>query len=150
MKELISYLKLALLGAVSGIVLNLIISLSGLSGIFPGYADNAAPVLYSLPVWQGLIMYGAVMPLLEEAVFRLLIFGLMRRHFSFPVCASVSSVCFGIYHMNAVQGIYAFIMGLLLAYVFEKDRRLRVPFIVHSAANIAVYSLSVSCISGIF
>ena len=90
------------------------------------------------------------MPFLEEVLFRQIIFGTLRNRFSFAVSAVVSSLCFGIYHMNVVQFIYAFLMGLILAYVYEKDRRLRVPFIVHSAANIAVYSLSVSCISGIF
>lgn len=130
-----------LLGAVSGILLNILINLSGIATVFPGYAKDAGPALFSLPEAASFLLYGAIMPFLEEVLFRQIIFGTLRNRFSFAVSAVVSSLCFGIYHMNVVQFIYAFLMGLILAYVYEKDRRLRVPFIVHSAANISVYIL---------
>lgn len=144
MNTITKYFKLILLGSISGILLNLAINLSGLVQLFPGYTDVAEPALFSLTVPVSLLLYGIVMPLLEEAVFRMLIFGFLRRRLNFPLSALISSVFFGLYHMNAVQFVYAFLMGLILAYVYEKDRRLRVPFIVHSAANISVYLLSLT------
>ena len=142
MKNVLTYIKLVLTGALSGIILNILIGLSGIESLFPGYEQNAAPALYSVPAWTALILYGFIMPFLEEAAFRLFLFSFLRKHMAFIPAALISSAAFGIYHLNAVQFIYAFIMGLIISCAYEKDHRFRVPFIVHASANLAVYSLS--------
>ena len=46
------------------------------------------------------------------------------------------------YHGNSVQGIYAFAIGLLLAYAYEYFGCFWVPVAIHMAANALAYSLS--------
>lgn len=144
MKEIILYVKLVLLGAISGITLNILINVSGLMALFPSYEEKTAPALFSYSVGTALILYVIITPLIEEMLFRFLLFGLLRKHLPFAVSCLLSAAAFGLYHMNVIQFIYAFLMGMILAYVYEHDRRLRVPFIVHASANAAVYIISVT------
>ena len=59
-------------------------------------------------------------PIAEELVFRGMIFGKLRRAFSFWPAAIISGIMFGVFHMNIMQGVYASVLGVLLAYVYEK------------------------------
>lgn len=73
----------------------------------------------------------------EEWAFRGFAFRRFREkmNFSFPLAAILSSLSFGLYHGNLVQGIYAFFLGLLLCWVKEVYRTTEAPFIFHMAAN---------------
>ena len=44
--------------------------------------------------------------------------------------------------MNAVQGIYAFLIGCIIAYAYEYFGDFKVPVAIHMLANILVYCLS--------
>ena len=50
----------------------------------------------------------------------------------------ISSLIFGIYHMNWTQGVYAAILGCCMAYVYNKVRSLLVPMLIHMSANTVV------------
>ena len=50
--------------------------------------------------------------------------------------AVFSSVVFGLMHMNLVQMIYGFVMGMLLAYVYEKYGSVKAPILAHMTMNI--------------
>lgn len=97
--------------------------------------DAANPVLMVFSV-------GFFGQLVEELVFRGMIFGRLRRAFMFWPSAVVSAALFGIYHMNIVQGIYAGIFGLILAYVFEKTESIWGCYILHAAFNCSSYLIS--------
>ena len=76
-------------------------------------------------------------PIVEEVVFRGLIFGYLRRAGTgFPVANLIQAVCFGLYHMNLVQGIYAFLCGLLLGYLAHRYRSLLMPVFFHCLFNL--------------
>ena len=47
-----------------------------------------------------------------------------------------SAAFFGLVHGNWAQGIYAALMGLILAWLYEKKNRLWEPVLFHSAANL--------------
>lgn len=49
---------------------------------------------------------------------------------------------FGIYHGNVPQGIYAFLLGLLMVYLREQYQTLLAPVLFHMSAN--VYSVLAS------
>ena len=55
--------------------------------------------------------------------------------------AAASSLMFAIYHGNPVQGIYAFLIGMLLCLVYERTGRLAAAVFFHGAGNLAVYLL---------
>lgn len=109
-------------------------------GIFAQYVDlmknleiNAAnPVLMIFCV-------GIFGPLVEEVLFRGMVFGKLRRAFSFWPAALISGAIFGLYHMNLVQGIYAGVFGIILAYVFEKTETIWGCYLLHAFFNLSSY-----------
>ena len=52
-----------------------------------------------------------------------------------------SSLAFGIFHGNIVQGVYAFLVGLFFAWLMEHSQRILVPMVGHMAANLFVLLL---------
>ena len=51
------------------------------------------------------------------------------------LCVWLTSLFFGIYHMNLIQGLYAFIMGLVITYSYAVYRRFSIPVVAHICAN---------------
>lgn len=94
-----------------------------------------------LPYLGGLAIYGLVSPVSEELVFRWLMFGRMREIYHPNLVIIVSALFFGLYHGNLLQGIYAFLMGLLLAVVYEWSKNLLAPIALHMGANIIVFTV---------
>ena len=47
-----------------------------------------------------------------------------------------SSVVFGILHVNLVQMLYGFALGMMLAYVYEKYGSLKAPVAAHMSMNL--------------
>ena len=76
-----------------------------------------------------------VAPVLEELLFRRVMFGLFRRFLPVYVAALITSVIFGVLHFNLPQGIYGFVFSMLLCEVMLRYRTWIAPLIVHAAAN---------------
>lgn len=95
-------------------------------------------------VWfpAGLFLYGVVSPLAEEIVFRGVIYNRIKRHFSVKFSVILSALLFGIYHGNLIQGIYGFVIGILIAYAYERFGSFFFAFLFHAAANAAVYTIT--------
>ncbi|MCM1174159.1 MAG: CPBP family intramembrane metalloprotease [Blautia sp.] len=87
----------------------------------------------------GLFLYGVVSPLAEEIVFRGILYNRMRKALPVTGALVLSALLFGLYHGNAVQALYGFLMGMLLAYTYEKCGGFLYAFLFHAAANAAVY-----------
>ncbi len=97
---------------------------------------------YSVIFPFGLFLYGIISPLAEEVVFRGIIYNRMKKHMPVMVSMILSSFLFGIYHGNAVQALYGFCMGMLIAYTYERFCDFFYAFLFHAAANIAVYTIT--------
>ncbi len=131
-------------GAVLG--LNLLFDLTGIIDNSAAYQAVAAGQL-SASLAVGLICYGIVSPLAEELVFRGIIYNELKRGYKLPLAMLISALLFGLYHMNPVQGGYGFIMGLLLAYLYEYFGNFFWPALVHMLANCLAYILSNTSLS---
>jgi hypothetical protein len=81
-------------------------------------------------------------PLVEELLFRGMIFGKMRRVFSFWPSALVSAILFGVFHLNLVQGVYAAVFGVVLAFVFEKTETIWGCYMLHALFNLCSYIIA--------
>ena len=104
---------------------------------FPGSGSaNLQPVFLPL----GAAVYGLLTPLIEEAVYRGIVFYRLRRGFPPSAAAVISSALFGAAHGNVPQAVYAFVMGLVFALAYELTRSFEVPFLLHSLCNLAVLS----------
>ena len=61
-----------------------------------------------------LVIVAFFSPLFEEAIFRFLLLGTLERKTGFAAANVVQALIFGIYHMSLIQGIYAFLLGMLI------------------------------------
>lgn len=99
---------------------------------------------YGVSLVTGLILYGIISPFAEEVVFRGIIYNRIRRNCSITAAVFLSALLFGLYHGNIVQGAYGFLMGILIAYTYERYGRFFHAFLFHAAANTAVYIITSS------
>ena len=132
-------LAIAALGLVLG--MNLLLQLSGVTGQSEAY-QAVAEAQYSAWLPVGLVCYGLVSPVAEELLFRGVLYVRMRRFVEPIVSIILSSALFAVYHGNLVQGIYAFVIGCVLAYAYEYFGDFRMPLAIHIMANLLVYGLS--------
>lgn len=75
-------------------------------------------------------------PLIEEILFRGIVFRSIRKVIPGWVPIILSAVMFGAYHMNMVQAVYATFMGIVAAIIYEKTNNLMYPILVHGANNL--------------
>ena len=145
MKVLLSAaLPLVGLSASLALFLNLLFTRIDLASLSDTY-ESISNIQYSVPFAFGLFNYGIIKPIEEELVFRGLVYGRMRRYFPAAAAIPISALLFGAYHGNMVQLTYGFLMGCLLAWSYERFQSLKASILVHSFANIAVYTIS--CLS---
>jgi membrane protease YdiL (CAAX protease family) len=74
-------------------------------------------------------------PIIEELMLRGILFNRLRYGISFTMANLLQAAVFGIYHWDIIQGLYAFLIGLLLGYIYERTRTLLAPIIVHIFIN---------------
>ena len=100
------------------------------------FSNASQEALFQSNLLVQIIGIGLFVPFVEELVFRGLVYGKMRRLFSFRAAAAVSAALFALYHGNIVQLVYAFPMGLLLAWSYERWENLSAPVLLHIGANL--------------
>ena len=126
-------------GAAASVILGRIITYAGI----PGY-DAAATSLLTGRLWLQLLVLLCASPLLEEFFFRGVLYMRLKELIPSVPAGLVSAALFGLYHGNPGQGLYAFIMGLFLAFSMEKTRTVKAPVLFHFAANAAALLLPAS------
>ena len=129
---------LFILGGCAALAVNILFSVIGFTGSSATY-EQVAEKQFALPIWAGIILYGIVSPVAEEIVFRGIVYNRMHRQYGKWIAIIGSALLFGVYHGNVVQALYGFILGVLIAVMYEKYGSFAVPVILHSAANIFVY-----------
>lgn len=135
------YMFLAALAFLSAIGLNVLFNLVGLTESSQAFAQTAK-AQYGVDFWIGLVLYGVLSPFAEEAVFRGLIFNRMKRCFHYGIALVVSSLLFGCYHGNTVQAVYGSLLGLLIAYTYERYKSFAAPVLFHAVANISIFAMT--------
>lgn len=131
--------------------LSIILLIPGMQ-FFSGYLTSAVSLLF--PNWLsqyeklmetagldsdiGLFMfiYAVILgPVCEELVFRGVTRRLVRRALPFWAANLMQAVLFGIFHMNWIQGIYAFVLGLVLGWICEKGGSIYFSMFFHILFN---------------
>lgn len=138
------FLGAAIVGAVMG--LNMLLALSGLTDHSATY-QAVREDQYSASIWLGLLCYGLVTPYAEEILFRGIIYNCMRRRMAVRMSIFLCAMIFGMYHMNVVQAIYAFLIGCIISYAYEYFGNFKIPVIVHVIANVLSYCLTYTSIA---
>ena len=124
-------------------ILNVLIALSKIQEVFPEY-QNTVRGMYQENGFIILLAMLLLAPVMEELVFRGICYGRIRRIADKKVTIVLSALLFGIYHMNLIQFLYAFVMGLVFGAVYEKYRDLKTVIGAHFFANLCAVLLSIS------
>ena len=84
----------------------------------------------------GFVLIVIAAPIIEELIFRgIILHGLLKRYS--PVKSIiVSSILFGIAHLNPWQFIAAFIIGVFSGWVYFKTNKILLSIIIHSVNNL--------------
>lgn len=144
-------LWIVIFGMSSSIALNNWFSMFGLFETITTYEEVSESIYYG-DLWMIFARTAVLAPLLEEMLAR----GLLYRGISIligRVPAMVLSSCvFALMHGNLLQGIYAFLLGMMFAYIYDRfDRNLWAPILAHMSANvISVLGTSVPAVSKFF
>lgn len=128
-------LGMILMGMGLSQVLNDLILLSGLNDIFPGYSQLGEQIYTGQSPILMLAVAAIIAPIAEELVFRGLVQMRIRDYLGPIAGIVISAICFGIYHGNMIQFIYAGILGLFLSFGMEKSQTVLVPIVGHMVAN---------------
>ena len=140
-KKVTEYVVVAVFAAAAALALNLWMNMIKLTEASEGF-KRAANAQYGVDFLVGLILYGIISPIAEEAVFRGVMYNRMKRCFGIGWALLISSLLFGCYHGNLVQAIYGTLLGIAMAYVYEKYESFVAPVLFHSVANISVYVMT--------
>ena len=98
--------------------------------------EDTGEILNNASIGIQVLSTVVIAPIVEELIFRGLVFSKIRRISNVKIAAVLSALLFGIYHGNWIQAPYAFLMGLAAAYVYEKYKNILAPILLHASANL--------------
>ena len=136
--EWMHLIRIFLLGALLSLAWGGLTYLLHLDRIFP---DRAQEKLFSVSLPAQFALYGFLSPILEECLFRGLLFFMLRKFLPDRVSVILTAVLFALWHWNMIQILYAFPMGLLFQYLLRRDGSLVSPVCCHIGANLAAISV---------
>ncbi|MDQ2086661.1 CPBP family intramembrane glutamic endopeptidase [Herbivorax sp. ANBcel31] len=106
-----------------------------LEHVFSEYEKIMEQIFASSNIPLLLLSIGILYPVLEEVVFRGFIFNELKKNISLTKAIGIQAFLFGLFHLNAVQGSYAFLLGLLFAYIYLWTGSIWAPIMFHIAIN---------------
>ena len=121
--------------ALLGISLNNIISMTPLVTVSMGYQE-ANEHFYGGSVIFEALASGITIPILEELLYRGVIYQRLKRDMPVMAAAVLSALLFGALHFNLVQFIYAFFIGLALVLLMERVGHMAAAVVGHMTASL--------------
>ncbi len=133
------FLSIATITGVLG--LNIVLELTGVTDKAGAYAlllqeTHAASMVI------GLLCAGIIVPIAEELLFRGIIFNILKRRSKLHLAMLLSALIYAFYHMNYVQGVYAFVIGCLVAYAYEYFGTFFMPVAIHIVSSVLAYIIT--------
>ncbi|MEY2305773.1 CPBP family intramembrane glutamic endopeptidase [Bacillus tropicus] len=107
-------------------------------GIKPGSENTARLMEIARTTPWFLIVISIIGPILEEIVFRKILFGTLYKKFNFFIAAIISSLVFAAIHFDFTHLLVYTAMGLVFAFLYVKTKRIIVPIAAHVAMNTLV------------
>lgn len=143
------YRKVFTFGNIMGIMgagacgcISLTVFLSLIMNFMPQAFENYNQIMQNLEPSGGVITFIYVLiigPASEEIIFRGAIFDRTRLAFGFFTGNIIQALLFGIYHMNLIQGIYAFLLGIVLGMVIYATGSIICSILTHIIFNSTTY-----------
>lgn len=135
-------IKDILLSVLTGyLLIPMVLFLNNITMLFSNnYLNESSQELIAYPYLVQVILMAVIPPLVEEFVFRGLFYGTYRKY-NVPRAAVMSGLIFGIFHLNINQFAYAFVIGIIFAYMVEATGSVWASVCAHFAVN--TYSITV-------
>ena len=137
--EIGNYIMQAVLAGVSmgaaGIALNNFIAMTPLVQVSEGF-QTANENFFGGGVLMQILASCVVVPIAEELLFRGIVLKRVVLLTGERMGILFSAILFGVIHMNLVQFLYAFALGILLAVIVEKTGKVSLAVIGHATANL--------------
>jgi uncharacterized protein len=113
-------------------------------GIQPGSENTQMIVQLSKVTPLFIIVVAILGPILEEIVFRYILFGALRKRLNFFFSALISSFIFAIVHQDFTHLLIYTSMGFVFAFLYVKTQRIIVPILAHTLMNGVVMLIQLS------
>lgn len=100
-----------------------------------------------------IIIYTSILgPVFEEILFRYTALNKTKKMYKEKYAILLNCIIFALLHTNIINIIYAFILGLILSFIYTKHKNIIYPIIIHISANfisifLKEYNLSLLIIS---
>lgn len=128
-------LIIVIAGITLSVGLNQLIEISPLKNYSTGFKQISQRIYSDKHIYQ-LLAVGICAPVLEEILFRGVVFGNLKKVFGSFLAILFSSLIFGVMHGNMVQFLYAALLGIAFAYIYDKTEVLWTSMLAHASANI--------------
>ena len=90
----------------------------------------------SIPIYVQIICTGVLGPILEELLFRGIVYNKLKS-FNGSICSVIlTSLIFGLLHFDMVNMLYAFFVSFILIYLYDKYDNIMCPIIMHISLNL--------------
>lgn len=137
-------LKLAVLGVFVQFAISFLLNLVYI--VRPDVMQNYTKVMESLgsgnPSLFSVFYVVITAPIVEEMLMRGLCLVILRKEFPFWAANIIQAFYFGVIHLNLVQGIYAFLLGMVLGAVVKRYGTLKASMYLHFVINFSGQLLS--------
>jgi uncharacterized protein len=120
-------LRLASVGVLS------LMTQAGFVNSQPNVLAPTANALWTITIT--LLFAGIIIPIAEELFFRGMVFGWMRERWGVWPAILLSGVVFGLIHIQPAVAIPAGLLGIGLAWLYQRHRSLWSPILVHALNN---------------
>lgn len=97
---------------------------------------------YSANLFWGIVSSGILIPIVEELVFRGLVYNQAKKTYKVQQAMLMSALLYGLISGDSVQGVYCFVLGCLLAYSYEYFGSFLAPVVIHVVAGILTYVIT--------
>lgn len=99
-------------------------------------SENTQQILSLIEASPIVVLVSSIIgPILEEIVFRKVIFGSLYKRFNFFLSAIISSVIFALAHAELEHLLLYSAMGFTFAFLYIKTKRILVPIFAHVSMN---------------
>lgn len=138
------FLRLAVLGIFVQFAISFLLNLVYI--VRPDVMQNYTKVMENLgsgnPSLFSVFYVVITAPIVEEMLMRGLCLVILRKEFPFWVANIIQAFYFGMIHLNLVQGIYAFLLGMVLGAVVKRYGTLKASMYLHFVINFSGQLLS--------
>lgn len=126
------------------VVLTMLVSVLAqlLPEAFSSYTELMANISYKNS-WITVLYVLLIGPVSEEMIFRGAIMDRLRIAFPFWLANVLQAALFGLYHMNLIQGLYAFLLGLVLGLICRVTGSIFAAALTHIIFNSTSYLMEI-------